>query len=113
MPLPGSSYYLVGPLLAVAVVTAMVLVSRWVWAPRKGMAHRDYGMLVPALQVAELERAERARTSLRRSGIRATLGQAPPLVRVSAQGRAVRQPALHQVLVFPDDLARAQELLDR
>jgi hypothetical protein len=111
MPLGGTSSYRVGPLVLVAVVIVMVLVSRWVWSPNKTIKRRDYGLLVPALAVVDLEQARAARSRLLTSGIRATLGQAPPVVLVSAEGRAVRQPALHQVLVFPADLARAQDVL--
>ncbi|MEV6139043.1 hypothetical protein AB0L63_23860 [Nocardia sp. NPDC051990] len=60
-------------------------------------ATEDYGLLVAAATVATETTARTVRDLLRDNGIRATIGPA--------------RPTRHRVLVFPEDAARAFEIL--
>lgn len=100
-----------GPLLAFVIVLVIARIGQWIWRPGRPRA-RDYGLLIAAATVPSRAAADQATALLREHGIRATIGSAPPVVHVSPNGHAVRQPPRHQVLVFPADLAAARALLE-
>lgn len=98
------------PVSAIGFVLLLTAIARWAFAPHRH-EERDYGLLVVAVELPSRDAAEQAQDVLRRSRIRATVGHTPGFVRVSAEGRATREPDLHPVLVFPADLDRARSLL--
>lgn len=103
---PVSSYhYLEEPLIAVAALGVIVLLCRWVFstdhrAPRlaKDPAPRDYGLLQPVCRARTPYAADILRTRLREAGIRCTVAPGTEDV---------------ELLVFPDDISRARELVRR
>ena len=101
------------PLLALAVVVVLGLVSRWVFAPNIRSSRKDYGLLVPVVTVTAKSEAEQARDKLAAAGIRATLGASHQMAFVDARGFATVRPPGHHVLVFPQDRDRAAAVLSR
>ncbi len=108
----GDGWYLLGPLIAVAVVGLLCLVFRQVgpqWSvgwdetePRsEGLAilgfSEDYGLLCPAAVTDDATIAEEIHRLLGAAGIRATQA-------VGADGRLA-------VLVFPEELDAARRLV--
>lgn len=85
---------------AVLVTAALALVTRWAFGPGYGRGPArpatDQGLLAPVATVARPETALALRAVLSDAGIRSTL----------------RSPAPHRtdVLVFPEDAARARAL---
>ena len=115
-----------GPLIALLVVAALALVLRWVYSVRgrerrmqAARAARDYGTLVPVRTVPSTDEAEQVRAALAAAGVRATV--APALgpehgepVHISASGYVLPRrtgPVGVHVLVFPGDVARAEDAL--
>jgi hypothetical protein len=115
-----------GPLTAIAVVAVLALLLRWAYSGRRRDARmaaarraRDFGLLVPVSTSRDRVVAEQQRELLLGAGLRATL--APALgpeyghpVRVSAQGDLLPRRAGVEgthVLVFPEDVTKARELL--
>lgn len=107
VPVGGSSAsFLVGPLIAFGVVGILVLLLRWAFRsgvsvvarkPKSG-AEDEYGLLVPVASPGTYVEGEIMRRTLEDARIRATLTQ------------TLAGP---RVMVFPDDEARAREVLDR
>jgi hypothetical protein len=107
VPVGGTSAsFLVGPLIAFGVVGILVLLLRWAFRsgvsvvakkPRAG-ADDQYGLLVPVASPGTYVEGEMIRRTLEDARIRATLTQ------------TLAGP---RVMVFPDDEARAREVLDR
>ncbi|HET7902741.1 MAG TPA: hypothetical protein VFL59_16270 [Candidatus Nanopelagicales bacterium] len=101
-----SASYLVGPLLAFGVVGVLVLLLRWTYQrgdsvvarpARRGDAD-SYGLLVPVASPSTYAEGEVLRRTLEASGVRDNLAH------------TLDGP---RVMVFPDDEARARELLAR
>ena len=120
--LPSSLHYVVGPVVAFAVVVLLGLASRWALAPSKpqrqrrerNRARRDFGLLVPVAVRTRRSEAQELATLLDASGVRATVVVEPPgPTLVTAAGHVQRQPGgRHQVMVFGSDERRARGLLD-
>ena len=94
----GSLHFLVGPVLAIAVIGLLGLFLRWAFGTGKptSRSSREDGLLT---RVATLNRQETAlalRAVLSDAGIRSTIRH-PAALRVD-------------VLVFPEDAARARSL---
>ena len=90
-------HYLVGPVIAVAVVAGLALVLRWAFRsepPRRPPA--DDGLLTRVATLSRRESAMALRAVLSDAGIRST-------VRSTRAHRA-------EVLVFPEDADRARAL---
>lgn len=99
----ADSWYLVGPLIAFAVVGVMAAVLRRALGrdqlrPAPPLAD-DFGLLRVAALVDRLEVAQAVRGTLRRAGIRSTL--------------STGLDGLIKILVFPDDAGRARRVLER
>jgi hypothetical protein len=96
--------FLIGPGLALVVVGVLVLLLRWAFSSGGSLVERRsrpghsgaYGLLVPVLSPGTFIEAEVAVRRLTDAGLRATL--AP-----TTEGP--------RVLVFPEDLGRARNLL--
>jgi hypothetical protein len=120
--LPSSLHYIVGPIVAFAVVVLLGLASRWALAPSKpqrrhrerNRARRDFGLLVPVAVRTRRGEAQELATLLDAAGVRATVVVEPPgPTLVTASGHVQRQPGgRHQVMVFGSDERRARGLLD-
>ncbi|GAB3518813.1 hypothetical protein GCM10027575_43860 [Phytohabitans suffuscus] len=99
----ADSWYLVGPLIAFAVVGTMAAVLRRALGRDQVRAARplaeDFGLLRVAALVDRLEVAQAVRSTLRRAGIRSTL--------------STGLDGLIKILVFPDDAGRARRVLER
>jgi hydroxypyruvate isomerase len=114
MPSQASGYDPVVGLLSAAVLLALLAMtmrrlnrSLRVFMPRPRPRDRadvadDYGLLVPVATVPTRDDADMLREVLAANGIRATIAGAPP----DGTGRAALR-----VLVFPDDAARARDLV--
>ena len=119
--MPNSLHYVVGPLVAFAVVLVLGLTSRWVLAPTRmqrerreaARSRRDFGLLVSVAVRDRRDEAQELATLLDASGVRATVVVEPPgPTLVTASGHVRRQPGgRHQVMVFGRDEARAKTLL--
>ncbi|MFC0530878.1 hypothetical protein [Phytohabitans kaempferiae] len=98
----ADSWYLVGPLIAFAVVGLMAVVLRWALG-RDGISppplSDDFGLLRVAALVDRLEVAQAVRRTLREAGIRSTI--------------STGLDGLIKILVFPDDAGRARRVLER
>ncbi|MGY1803470.1 hypothetical protein ACI78T_09320 [Blastococcus sp. SYSU D00922] len=104
MALAGSLQPLVGPAVAFAVLGLLALFMRWAFGTGYGRDRRrqpttpgaDDGLLTPVATLTRRESALALRAVLSDAGIRST----------------VRYPAPHRadVLVFPEDAARARSL---
>jgi hypothetical protein len=100
----GSYSYAYGPLVAVAAVLVLVAVLRWSHRSGGSLVSRrvrasspdDYGVLTPVAAPATYAQGEVDRRRLEDSGIRATLAMTNDGPRL---------------MVFPEDLARATEVL--
>lgn len=99
----ADSWYVVGPLIAFAVMGGMAAVRRWAVGRhqlRPAPSHPDdFGLLRVAALVDRLEVAQTVRGTLRQAGIRSTL--------------STGLDGLIKILVFPDDAGRARRVLDR
>ena len=94
---PGGLSYVVGPMVIVAVMVLLALVTRWAFGARKPAAAPEAdGLLTRVATLARRESAQQFRALLSDAGIRST-------VRIAGAHRA-------EVLVFPEDAARAREL---
>jgi hypothetical protein len=95
----------------VLLVITVTLLCRWAFGSRgvrKATQRPDYGLLSPVLRSDSAAAAEAARDLLAVSGIRATV--APAGTGFTADGHP--WPATAQVvLVFPPDLAAAEQVL--
>ncbi|GAA4456302.1 hypothetical protein [Phytohabitans houttuyneae] len=99
----ADSWYLVGPLIAFAVVGVMAgllrrALGREHFSPAPPIAD-DFGLLRVAALVDRLEVAQAVRRTLRQAGIRSTL--------------STGLDGLIKILVFPDDAGRARRVLER
>jgi hypothetical protein len=120
--LPSSLHYALGPFVALIVVVALGLLSRWWMAPSRpqqqrreqNRARRDFGLLVPVAVRPRRVEAEQIAMLLEAAGVRATVVLEPPgPTLVTAKGNVQRQPGgRHQVLVFGKDEPQARSLLD-
>jgi hypothetical protein len=101
-----SASFLVGPLIAFAVVGVLVLLLRWTFASGKSVVSKtpqpgrvdEYGLLVSVAAPPNYIEAEIVRRALEDAGIKATLTQ------------TLAGPRL---MVFPEDEARARAVVDR
>ena len=101
-----SASYLTGPLLAFGVVGLFVLLLRWTYRrgdsvvakPSRKGPEDSYGLLVPVASPGTYAEGEILRRTLEAAGVKANLAQ------------TLDGP---RVMVFPDDEARARELLAR
>lgn len=101
-----SASFLVGPLLAFGVVGVFVLLLRWAFRRGSSVVARpaaagradDYGTLVPVAEPPTYVQGEILRRTLEAAGVRANLAT------------TLDGPRL---LVFPEDAARAKEILSR
>jgi hypothetical protein len=95
----------------VLLVITVTLLCRWVFSSggvRKGTQRPDYGLLSQVLRTDSVGPAEQARDRLAAAGIRATVAAAG--AGYTADGHP--WPATAQVvLVFPPDLAAAEQVL--
>jgi hypothetical protein len=99
---PGSLSYIAGPVVAVVVMVLLALFMRWAFGTggtggaRRRPTPSDDGLLTRVATLSRRESALALRAVLSDAGIRST----------------VRFPAAHRadVLVFPEDAARAREL---
>ncbi|SDC01490.1 hypothetical protein SAMN05660690_0193 [Geodermatophilus telluris] len=99
---PGSLSYIAGPVVAVVVMVLLALFMRWAFGTgRSGSTRRrpvpsDDGLLTRVATLSRRESALAFRAVLSDAGIRST----------------VRCPSPHRadVLVFPEDAARAREI---
>lgn len=108
MPIGEAYHYLLGPLIAFAVVGVLILLSRWAFTPGSSLVGargpsrtRDFGLLVPVATVHGAPAADTLRRVLSAHGIRGTVARAdsdPDDDRV-------------HVLVFVADAARARSLV--
>lgn len=106
---------------ALAIALSLGFVARWVYGPTSAQRRRrdklaqarDFGLLVPLITLPARQAAERGREQLVAHGIRATVAQVPdgPL-QVTRGGELLRPIGGHQILVFPDDVARATQVLE-
>ena len=100
MPIgPGGLGYLLGPLVAFAVLVLLGVFMRWAFGPGRGRRRRpnpDDGLLTRVATLSRPESASALRAVLSDAGIRST-------VRYPDAERAV-------VLVFPEDADRARAL---
>jgi len=101
-----SASFLVGPLIAFAVVGVFVLLLRWTFrsgtsvvakTPKQGRVD-EYGLLVSVAAPPNYIEAEMVRRALEDAGIKATLAQ------------TLAGPRL---MVFPEDEARARKVVDQ
>ena len=100
-----SASFLVGPLIAFAVVGVFVLLLRWAFRggesvvakPAKQGRVDEYGLLVSVAAPPNYIEAEMVRRALEDAGIKATLAQ------------TLAGPRL---MVFPEDEARARKVVD-
>ena len=94
---PGGLSYVVGPIVIVAVMVLLALVTRWAFGTRRtAPVPGADGLLTRVATLARRESAQQFRALLSDAGIRSTL-------RMAGAHRA-------EVLVFPEDAARAREL---
>ena len=101
----GSGHMSWAPLVAFGVIGVLILVLRWAYSSRRdsllsGLTRRgkesDYGLLVPVAAPQSQVAGVRAQQRLEAAGIKATL---------------TRTESGLRLLVFPDDLARARQIL--
>jgi hypothetical protein len=95
----------------VLLVITVTLLCRWVFSSRgvrKGTGRPDYGLLSPVLRTDGAAPAEQARDQLAAAGIRATV--APAGTGFTSDGHPWPASA-RVVLVFPPDLAAAEQVL--
>ncbi|MCW6004678.1 hypothetical protein K1W54_08785 [Micromonospora sp. CPCC 205371] len=99
----SDGWYLAGPVIALAVVGVLAVVLRRALG-QDAVRHEpapvldDFGLLRVAALADRLDTAAGVRSALTQAGIRSTM--------------AVGMDGLIQVLVFPDDAARARQVLD-
>ena len=101
----GSFSFLVGPLIAVAAIAGLMLVSRWMSGQRDSLIERpartgaeeEYGLLIPVASPRSSRESERVAAVLAAAGVRA---------------RAVDTTEGPRVMVWPEDVARARAVLD-
>lgn len=105
MPGLGGSYgYIVGPLIAVAVLLVLMVLMRWTWARGRSLVARrpqagepdDYGLLVPVAAPSTLVEAEVLRRTLEAAKVRATVAETlrGPRVMVLPQHETVARDVL-------------------
>ena len=109
MPVDGvnSTHFAVGPVVAIVVVAALAMLSKWVFGTgrHRTASHSvippgmqvDTGLLRPVADLPDRGAAAALRAVLSDAGIRATIG--------------IRRDGRVQVLVFPDDEERARKLV--
>lgn len=101
-----SASYLMGPLLAFAVVGLFVVLLRWTYQrgdslvakPSRQGREDAYGLLVPVASPGTCAEGEILRRTLEAAGVKANLAQ------------TLDGP---RVMVFPDDEQKAREVLAR
>jgi hypothetical protein len=92
----GSLHFAVGPGIALLALGIIALFTRWAFGSGAAKPVRAEELLTPVATLSRRESALALRAVLSDAGIRST----------------IRQPAAHRadVLVFPEDLARARAL---
>lgn len=103
----NSTHYVIGPIIAIVVVSLLAVLARWVFGSgRHRTAARtrlpstgpiDHGLLRPVAELPDRAAGSAFRAVLSDAGIRSTLG--------------VRRDGRVQVLVFPDDEEPARRLV--
>jgi hypothetical protein len=108
VPVDGvnSTHWAVGPVVAIVVVAALAMLSKWIFGTGRRRTARspvppgvpvDTGLLRPVADLPDRAAAGALRAVLSDAGIRSTIG--------------VRRDGRVQVLVFPDDEERARKLV--
>ena len=108
MPVDGvnSTHFAVGPVVAIVVVAALAMLSKWIFGTGRRRAARsavptglqiDTGLLRAVADLPDRPAAAALRAVLSDAGIRSTIG--------------VRRDGRVQVLVFPDDEEQARKLV--
>jgi hypothetical protein len=109
VPVDGvnSTHFAVGPVVAIVVVAALAMLSKWIFGTgRRRAAGRtsvptgvqvDTGLLRAVADLPDRSAAAALRAVLSDAGIRSTIG--------------VRRDGRVQVLVFPDDEEQARKLV--
>ena len=108
VPVDGvnSTHFAVGPVVAIVVVAALAMLSKWIFGPGRRRTARslvppavqvDTGLLRSVADLPDRAAAAALRAVLSDAGIRSTVG--------------VRRDGRVQVLVFPDDEERARKLV--
>ena len=108
MPVDGvnSTHFAVGPVVAIVVVAALAMLSKWIFGTGRRHGARslvppgvqvDTGLLRPVADLPDRSAAAALRAVLSDAGIRSTIG--------------VRRDGRVQVLVFPDDEEQARKLV--
>jgi len=94
----GSLHYALGPAVAIAVVVVLILFTRWAFSPTQHSTRPvpGQGLLQSVATMATRESALALRAVLSDAGIRSTI--------------STRDSSHVDVLVFPDDAARARSL---
>jgi len=106
MPSWNAFSFLYGPLVAFGGITILILILRWAFGGKHSLIARqtpmgresDYGLMVPVSSPANLIEGEMYRRLLSDSGLRANLTS------------TLDGPKL---MVWPDDLAKAREIIKR
>lgn len=104
MPSWGSFSYAFGPLVAAAVLVALVVVLRWAFhrgesvvaAPPRSGTPTEYGMLAPVAAPVDAGEAERVAQALKAAGVPCTVAR-------TTQGL--------RVLVWPQQRLQAEQAL--
>jgi hypothetical protein len=102
----GSYHYVIGPVVAIAVVALLAVALRWIFGSNRSRAAAvaeastrpvDHGLLRAVAELPDRAAGSELRAVLSDAGIRSTLGE--------------RRDGRVQVLVFADDLDAARRLL--
>ena len=90
--------YVLGPLIAAALLSALILVARWAFGKGNSLVEssREYGLLEPIAEGVTTDDLSAIQDVLFDAGVRNTIAEAP--------GR-------YRLLVWPADLAQARDLL--
>jgi len=99
----GTLHPLVGPFVAMLAVGVLALVLRWAYGTQRPVppdaATADHGLLEPVVAAVPIAEARQLSAVLSGAGIRSTV--------------AIERAGTARVLVFPNDVDRARELVGR
>ena len=100
----GSYSFLVGPVIALAAIGGLMLVSRWMSGQRESLIERpvrrgseeEYGLMIPVASPRDAHESDRVAARLTAAGVRSRCVS-------TAQGQ--------RVMVWAEDVARARAVL--